>query len=467
MKKAFPISNQKPITVLEKETHQSEITVIGGGSAGVSAAVAAARLGNPVTLIERYPFLGGTATAAMVGPTATFHTKKGRQIVGGIPDEIVQALVKTGGSLGHVPDTIGVAGSLTPIEPEMMKLVLLQFAEKAGVKILFHALVTEIKKNKDRLMSITAVTKNGPVEISGKVFIDASGDGDAAAAAGVPFSVGDSGALPQPMTLIFKVGNVNLKETIKYMLANQKEFWPETKFDMLETAPAIGVSGFTSLWKEAQSKGELDGIPRDRALFFSGVHPGEVTVNTTRVINKNALNPWELSQAEQEGRDQVTTLLRFFKKYIPGFQDSYLIQIATQIGVRETRLIQGDYRLTVQDVLDGRKFDDGIAQCAWPIDIHHQGSGLTLSQDVGGDGAYDIPYRCLLPKGMSNVLLAGRNISVEHEAFASSRIQATSMANGQAAGTAAALSLKQNGDLRAVSVSILRETLKKAGALLS
>jgi len=465
LRRRFRIKPETTI-VLERENHQTDIVIIGGGSAGVSAAVAAGRLGKSVTLVERYPFLGGTATAAMVGPTATFHTKQGRQIVGGIPDEIVQALVKTGGSLGHVPDTIGVCGSVTPIEPELMKLMLLQFAKEAGVKMLFHALVNDVQKNKDQITSVTAVTKSGPLTIHGKVFVDASGDGDLAAAAGVPFSVGEAGSLPQPMTLIFKVGNVDIKETIKYMLANRDEFWHNTLFDQLESAPAIGVSGFTSLWKEAQSRGELDGIPRDRALFFSGVRNDEIVVNTTRVINKNALNPWELSQAEIEGRAQVDSLMKFFRKYIPGFRECYLAQVATQIGVRETRRIHGQYTLTAEDVVEGRSFDDGIAKCAWPIDIHHQGSGLTLSKDVGGSGSYDIPFRCLLPQGISNLLLAGRNISVSHEAFASSRIQATAMANGQAAGTAAALSLPQKGDVHRVSIPLLRETLVKRGAIL-
>jgi len=451
---------------LERFKAESEVVIVGGGTAGVSAAIAAGRLGKSVILIERYPFLGGTATAAMVGPTATFHTKKGRQIVGGIPNEIVESLVQNGDSLGHVPDTIGVAGSVTPIDPDAMKLMLLQFAKSAGVKMLFHALVNEVETKHDRVVAIQAISKDGPVRIEGKIFVDASGDGDLAALANVPYTVGEGKALPQPMTLIFKVANVKLDEVIKYMLENRNEFWHGTTFDKLKTAPAIGVSGFTTLWKEAQARGELNGIPRDRALFFSGVRPGEVTVNTTRVIQKNALNPWELSEAEQEGRAQVGPLLRFFRKYIPGFKDCYLAQVATQIGVRETRLMQGEYRLSAQDVIDGRKFDDGIAQCAWPIDIHHQGEGLTLSTDVGGDGAYDIPYRCLLPDGISNLLLSGRNISVSHEAFASSRIQATSMAVGQASGTAAALSLNRSGAVREVAVSVLRDTLVKNGALL-
>jgi hypothetical protein len=444
---------------------EADVVVVGGGSAGVSCAVSSARLGKSTILVERYGFLGGTATASMVGPMATFHAKSGKQVVGGIPQEIVQRLVAQGGSPGHVKDTIGVCATYTPFEPEILKLVLLFLAKEAGVKLLFHAWVAEVVQDKGEIKAVKAITKGGMVQIKGKIFVDASGDGDVAALSGAPFSVGEKDVPPQPMTLIFKVGNVNQKEVVKYILEHPEEFHHETLFKELETTSIIGVSGFFSFWKEAVSKNEVT-IPRDRVLFFSGVRPGEMMINTTRIIKKDPLNPWDLSRAEEEGREQIFSLLKFFKKYIPGFQESYLVQAAVQVGIRESRRIHGEYVLTAQDVLEGKSFENGIAKCAYPIDIHDPtGKGIVL-KSVGGDGSYDIPYPCLIPQNLVNLLVAGRCISATREALGSCRIQATAMAIGQAAGTAAAMACQEKKGVREISVQKLRKKLQEAGAIL-
>lgn len=444
---------------------EADVVVVGGGSAGVSAAVAAARGGQSVVLVERYPFLGGTATAAMVGPMATFHARSGRQVIGGIPSEIVTKLIEAGGSPGHVKDTIGVCATYTPFEPEILKLVLLLFAREAGVKLLLGGWVMEARMAGSRIESLAVTTKGGLLTLKAKVYIDASGDGDVAAYAGSPFSVGENGARPQPMTLIFKVGNVDQKETVRYILAHKEEFHNETLFDELETTPIIGVSGFFSFYKEAMAKGEVS-IPRERILFFSGVRPGEMMINTTRVIRKNPLDPWDLSEAEEEGRRQLLSLMSFFRKYIPGFKDCYLIQTATQIGIRESRRIHGEQTLTADDVLEGKSFENGVAKGAYPIDIHDpDGKGIIL-RNVGGGGSYDIPYPCLIPQKVENLLVAGRCISATHEALGSCRIQATAMALGQAAGTAAAMAVERKLGLRDVPIDALRARLKDAGAIL-
>ena len=443
---------------------EADIVVVGGGSAGVTCAIAAARSGCSVILVEKYGFLGGTAAASMVGPMATFHTKSGKQIIKGIPEEIVQKLIESGGSPGYVKDTIGACSTYVPFEPEFLKLVLLAAAKNSGVKLLFHGWFFETIQKGNEILGLKVVTKGGTAILKGKIFIDASGDGDVAAAAEVPFSMGDQNSIPQPMTLIFKLGRVNQQDVVEYILKHPDEFYPGTLFEELKTSSYIGVSGFFSQWKKGLQTGEIQ-IPRDRILFFSGVRKGEVMINTTRIIHKNPLNPWDLSEAEQEGREQVLSLIRFLKKYIPGFQDCVLVQTAIQVGIRESRRIHGEYTLTEEDVLNGKKFETGIAKGAYPVDIHDpSGKGIILKQ-IGGDGSYDIPFQCLIPLKISNLLIAGRCLSATHEALGSCRIQATAMATGQAAGTAAASSVMERKELRKISLQKVRKILTETGAV--
>ncbi len=444
---------------------KADVIIVGGGSAGVSSAVAASRSGCSVILVERYGFLGGTAAASMVGPMATFHTKSGKQIIGGIPEEIVLALIKNGGSPGFVKDTIGVCSYYVPFEPEILKLVLLTTAKKSGVKLLFHGWVYEVIQKKNKILGLKVITKGGPLILKGKIFIDASGDGDIASLCGVPFSLGDQNGRPQPMTLIFKLKQVNQKEITEYMLSHPEEFHPETLFNELANSSHIGVSGFFSLWKKGEQTGETH-IPRDRLLFFSGVEPGEMMVNTTRIIHKNPINPWDLSEAEIEGREQLLSLLQFLKKRIPGFQNCVLAQAAAQVGIRESRRIHGEYTLTEKDVLKGSKFKNAIARGAYPIDIHDPSGKKIVLKQIGGDGYYEIPYPCLIPLKISNLLITGRCLSAAHEALGSCRIQATAMASGQAAGTAAALCIKEKRETREIKIQTIQRKLREAGAVI-
>lgn len=474
-------------TAFDSVLDQFDVAVVGGGVAGVVAALAAQRNGVKTVLIERYGFLGGMATAAMVAPMVTFHSRRGEQVITGIPQEIVDALTAMGGSVGHVRDTIGVAGSVTPNDPETLKYLLHDLIQKAGVKVILHTLATDLIFQESGLPGIRGSgasadtrqstgsrqtmihglvleNKGGKALLRASMFIDCTGDGDLAYKGGVPYSVGSDGSrLGQPMTLIFRMGGVDIDAIITYMLSHREEFHHETLFEELRSVPAIGVSGFFSVMKEAVANGEIS-VPRDRLLFFSTLTPGEVLVNTTRVMGKDPLDPWELSLAELEGKEQMYSLVKFLKRRVPGFKHSYLSASAPQIGVRETRRIRGEYVLTEEDVLKGRDFPDGIAKGAFAVDIHDPGGKGIISKNIEEGGSYDIPYRCLLPLGVENLLLAGRCISTTHQAFSSTRVQATSMAVGQAAGTAAALSFKQEAFPRNLDVSLLRSTLERQGA---
>jgi hypothetical protein len=230
------------------------------------------------------------------------------------------------------------------------------------------------------------------------------------------------------------------------------------------TAPALtAVAGLYELWDAARADGVVD-IPRELVSFFITPYPDEVSVNMTRVVNVDPLDPVDLTRAEIESRLQVMQLLTFFKTRVPGFENARLAGTGTQVGIRESRRIVGRYTLTAADVLAGRRFDDAVARSAYPIDIHNpSGSGTTTHRLSPGE-SYEIPYRCLVPIDRERLLVAGRCISTTHEALASTRLTPTVMTLGQAAGTAAAMAAKDDGArVGEVDVAALRAALMADG----
>lgn len=441
-------------------TKKYDVVVIGGGPSGIVAAISAARTGASTLLIERYGFLGGMSTSALVYPWFTFHDMLGNQVVRGVAQEIVDRLQAIGASPGHLRDTVGFVWSITPFEKEAYKQLVFEMMNESGVDLLLHSLVYSLDVEGKSISSVNTVGKYGNETISGKIFIDASGDADIAELAGAPTIKGrTSDGKVQAVTLIFRLGDVNIDEITKYIISHPEDFHYQTLIDELDHLPLTAVSGFFSHWKKAPKS-----IPRDRLLFFMGPKEGEVGVNTTRVIDVDPTNPHDLTRAEIEGRYQVWQLVQFMRNEIPGFKNCNLIETAPQIGVRESRRIVGQYTLTENDVLAGRRFDDVIARCGAPIDIHVPGSnGLQLT-DVAN--AYDIPYRVLLPQNIKNLLVAGRAVSSTHEAFASLRVTAPAMALGQAAGTAAAIAVMNSLSVHKMDIEELQKQLLKAGAVL-
>lgn len=437
-----------------------DVVVIGGGPSGLVAAISAARVGAKTILIERYGFLGGMSTSALVYPWFTFHDMQGNQVIGGIAQEIVSRLQDMGASPGHLRDTVGFVWSVTPYEKEAYKLLALEMLKEAGVDLLLHSLVHRVELNKGDITSVETVGKYGSETIKGNLFIDATGDADLATLVGAPILKGRlSDGKVQAVTMVFRLGGVAVEEIKQYIIANPNEFHHQSLIKELENLPLTAVSGFFEHWKKAPNS-----IPRDRLLFFIGPRADEAGVNTTRVIDIDPVNPLDITRAEIEGRNQVAQLTKFMKDEIPGFHDSYLIEIAPQIGVRESRRILGEFILTEEDVLAGRKFDDVVARSGAPIDIHVPGGkGLQLA-DV--HKAYDIPYRVLLPQNVNNLLVTGRAVSCSHEAFASLRVTAPAMALGQAAGTAAAICAIEGNNLHKINIEKLQTILRDNGAIL-
>lgn len=397
------------------------LIVVGGGPAGIATAIAARRRGLRTMLVERYGFLGGMATAGLVMP---FMRTLG---VGGLYTEFLEKLEVWNALEGRKFDC------------ELAKLVLDEWLTEEKVDLLFHSLLIGVKVDNKKLKSITVAGKGQELELTAPYFVDCTGDGDLAALSGVTTNMGrEEDHICQPMTTSFQVGGV-----YDNLMPSRQEL--------------------NALYNQAKSEGRLKN-PREDVLCWQTIRPNEIHFNSTRVTGKNPISIQELTEAELEARRQIVELYNLLKQEVPAFKDSYLLRIATQIGVRESRTIEGAYRLTEEDVLTGRKFSDGIGKCSYPIDIHSlDGEGTRISNLAPGNW-YEIPYRTLYSKEIENLLVAGRCISSTHEAQASLRIMPTCMVIGQAAGTAIALAEGQNLTVDRVTVEELQTELKAAGA---
>ena len=417
-----------------------DVVVIGAGSAGATAAIAAARTGADTLLLDRLAFMGGTSTAVL-DTFYAFYTpgKRPRRVVGGLGWEVAGRLTAEGLAFER-PNTYGAGTGIT-YDPEALKVTWERLAEDAGVSLLLHTWATGVRVEEGRLTAIRLWNKGGERWVAAAAFVDASGDADVCAMADVPHDAPGDGGTVQSLSTLFTVANVDLAAAV-----------------------ALPKAGLWQLMREAAAAGEYR-LPRVEGSWHRTPHPGMALVHMTRIPNVDATNPEDLTAAEVEGRRQVREYHRFLRERVPGFEHSVIVATSPAIGVRESRRVHGDYRLTREDVLAGRRFTDEIALCGAPIEDHHAG-GDTEWRYVGEDGIYGIPYRTLLPAGIEGLLVAGRCFSATHDAHASARSMATCMAMGQAAGTAAAMASADGTTPRAVHAAALRARLAEAGALL-
>jgi glycine/D-amino acid oxidase-like deaminating enzyme len=447
------IAYHRTVPVVDK----SEVLIIGGGPAGIAAAIASARQGARTLLVEQYGFLGGMATAALVGPFMTSYDIEGQEpIIEGIYKEIVDRMV----DLGQAIDPAGVKGftayggyhrygheHVTPFDPEALKFVAQEMALEAGVALRFHTAFLDSLVEEGAMVGIVCASKAGLEAFRAEVVIDTTGDGDVAARAGAPYEKGRpaDGRL-QPVSLFFRVGNVDDAAVQAYIDAHPDD------------------PGFVRLLEQAK---EREGFTHTKGhlTLFRTPRPGEWWCNVSRVHGVDGTDPAQLTRAEIEGRRQVLYLVGFFQRYVPGFGRCYLLDTGAQVGVRETRRITGEYVLTADDVFAARRFPDAIARVSFPIDIHDVSGGGGFFEGPKEGPYYTIPYRCLVPLQVENLLVAGRPISATHEAHGSLRVMPPCFATGQAAGTAAALALETGTSPRRIDVGLLRNSLQQQGAL--
>ncbi|HEU0243335.1 MAG TPA: FAD-dependent oxidoreductase [Candidatus Limnocylindrales bacterium] len=418
-----------------------DVVVVGSGSAGSSAAITAGRLGARTLLVDRLAFMGGTSTAVL-DTFYAFYTpgERPRRVVGGLGWEVARRLTAAGLAFER-PNTYG-AGTGVTYDMEALKVLWERLAEDAGVELLLHTWATGVHADEDgRLRAIRLWNKGGERWVEASAFVDASGDADVAAMAGVPHDAPGDGTTVQSLSTLFKVANVDI-----------------------ERARAVPKAELWALMADAAASGAY-ALPRVEGSWHRTPHEGVALIHMTRIPNVDATDPEQLTRAEVEGRRQVQEYHRFLRDRVPGFERAVIVATSPSIGVRESRRVHGDYRLTREDVLAGTRFADEIALCGAPIEDHHAG-GDTDWQYVREGGVYGIPYRALLPAGIEGLLVAGRCFSATHDAHASARSMATCMAMGQAAGTAAVLAASVGATPRAIPAELLRDGLRAADALL-
>jgi hypothetical protein len=424
------------------KTNSYDTIVCGGGPAGFGAAISAARNGAKTLLIERNNCLGGTATAGLV---IEFAKTAGRE--GGIFKELINKMDKMKGISWEVafPSVYAV------FDPELLKFLMQEFCEEAGVDILFHSFVESAILEGNIIRGLNVANKNGRMEIPSKTTIDASGDGDVAASAGANFGKGDpvAGKL-QALTLRIRIGGVDMSKDVDWIKINEK-------FEEERLKGNANFPYYVTKWLDAGAK---------------GLH-GERTFNLDMATGIDATDAFQLSQAEMGGRKRIWEFIRFAKETIPGWENSYIIDSGSNIGVRESRRIKGRYVLTEEDILKGRKFEDGISRGSFTMDLHDPDEiapdwenleAHVKSKSCPEGDYYEIPYRCLLPEKLEGLLVAGRCISADRKAGGSVRAMNTCMNTGQAAGTAAAMAISQNVNPAAIDGKHVREKLISNGA---
>jgi hypothetical protein len=465
-----------------------DVVVVGGGTSGVAAAIASARVSANTLLIERLGALGGQMNVS--GPPgfayAWMFNPRWEQVIAGFMEETHNRLLKEGHALPHLKPDFRAGYSFSYVDPDWWGLLMFQMMTENGVHLLLHSLAVDVLKEGNVVKGVIVENTSGRQTVFGKVTIDCTGEGDISVRAGAPYEKVPREQI-QPHTLSFTVDGVNWDKVLKFIKENLNEFlfrphpylnWTQEqmheRIKQVKDITELGEQmGWISLRNEAMAKGEWHGHS-GVGFFLMPREGGVIQAHFQHSSHVHGIDPTDvrdLTYGEIEARRQIVIAWKFIKKYMLGFEKAYITRICTELRVRETRRIMGDYMLTSDDVLQARKFEDVIGKSSFPKGGHHVASTSTIT--VGGDhgypkdgGSHDIPYRCLVPKNVENLLVAGKAISTDRDAY--HRFLQQTMVTGQAAGAAAALCAKQNITPRELekNMSKLQEILLKQGVIL-
>lgn len=440
-----------------KNLYSADVVVCGGGCAGVVAAIASARNGAKTILVEKSSVIGGTATSGLVGPFMTCFDPSGEnQIIKGIFDEMIRRMEEKGGAI-HPSKTGDVSNfgcyiklrhnNVTPFHPETLKIVMMDMLIESGVQVHLNMDAIDVISDNNKVKEIIAFDGSELCSYQSSVVIDCTGDALISHKAGVPCTMEEVEKRLQPMTLFFWIYNADDEKIEEYLSSNEEyRYLP-----------------YNEIIEKERKKGKFN-INRNKIGLYHMVNEGEWRLNTTRLQGFDPTNATDMSQAYIEGLRQVDFLMDFFKK-LPGLENARIAQSGMSVGIRESRRILGEYILTEQDLINDTPFEDTIALCSYPVDLHPAQGALTgtsyKKENTDVADVYRIPYRILLPQNINNMLVAGRCVSATHEALGAIRIMPSVFAMAQAAGTAAALSVQGNKSPKEINIKELQSLLIK------
>lgn len=454
---------------MKEYAFECDIAVIGAGPAGLSAAITAARMGKNVIMIEKNGYLGGNCTMGL--PLLGFLDLDGRRITGGIAQEYVSRLQKVGGSQGH--RTCPKHNSTTNITPDAFKVLAIEMCREVGVKILLHSEAIETEVENREIKKVVFYGKGNRITVKAPTFIDCTGDGDVAYLAGCSYEMGQVGTgVLQPPTVMFTLENVDTARLFDYIEQHPDEMTYSASIEHRPgyDAPYFRASdnhvfvGLRSTFTRLREQGKCP-VDRETLIYIKSFHPGEVYVNSTRLLNTDATDILSLTNAELEGQLQAPRLTEMLRENVPGFENCFISAINPSLGVRETRRFMGISYLTSDRICAGEIPEDTIALGAYKIDIHSGVDRSTIFKAV--KEPYGIPYGCLVSREIKNLMFAGRCVSVDAEVMSSLRVMPQCMSMGEAAGVGAVLA--QNAGILPAEVDVedVRAELLKNGAILT
>ncbi len=453
----------------KKEVVRYDVAVLGAGPGGMAAAVAAARQGAKVVLVERLGYLGGQMASGL--PFLAFLDMRQRRIVGGLAQKMIDDLEALDGTAGHRYCPFHL--SSTTVNPFYTRIICFQWVKDWGIDLLMHCEVTGTTVEDNRLITVTVTGKGQEVEIHARVFIDATGDGDVAFMAGAEFEKGqeDTGVL-QPPSLMFNLGGVDFDAFVDFIAAHPEELpynmglnhiRPGYDAEFFRNNPGHIFFGLNHMIEKLRREGKCP-INRDTVIYIRLPIPGHVAVNTIRIQNFDGSSIHDLSRGEQEAHLQILPLIQMFRENVPGFEQCYMTSVNAVIGVRESRRVMGIRKLTGQDCIDGKVPEDSVALYSYFIDIHNGNGEGTYTKTI--EEPYGVPYGCTVAKDLDGLMMAGRCMSVDAVAFGSSRIMTLCMAMGEAAGIGAALACQKWIHPRQVDPKEVQAILREHGGIL-
>lgn len=453
-------------------TKDTDICVVGAGPGGLAAAIAAARGGAKVMLVEQNGYLGGNMTIGL--PLLGFLDRDGRKVIGGIADEFIVDMQNYHTSYGPAASKhryCGMHNSVTLYDHELFKFVALRKCLDAGIDILLHAQVENVNVDNKKLKSITLTGKGWKIKVNAKIFIDATGDGDMAYLTGASYNKGqaDTGVI-QPPSLMFTVCGVDMDKAIQYMEDHPEELVPNKTIDCdpsynpeyFRRDPTYVMVGMKNLFTKLREEGKMP-VGRENIIIINSLLPDQVHLNCTRHLGIDASDVFSLTKAEIEGYTEVEKFTETLRKYIPGFENCYISKICPSMGIRESRRFSAIRTLGEEDLKEGRIPDDTIALGSYPVDIHSGNSRTTLFTKIP---VYGIPYGASVSNEIEGLMFAGRCAGLDAVAMSSARVMPILMAMGEGAGVGAALAIKNGISPKDVNVDEIRQILLDTGGML-